>query len=89
MITSVLTRGRQTGFDYRREAEAMMEASRKECSSAGESRQLPEVRKGKDNPLEPLEITGLADTLSASETECRLLVSRNVRLKIVLFQIGK
>ena len=44
-----------------------------------ESRQPPEVRKGKDNPLEPPEITHLADTLSASETKCRLLVSRNVR----------
>ena len=79
VITSVLTGRRQRGFDYRKEGDDMMEASGKESSSAGESRQPPEVRKGKDNPLKPLAGTGLADSLSVSETECRLLVSRNVR----------
>lgn len=79
MITSVLTGRRQRGFDYRKEGDDMTEVSRKENSSAGESRQPPEVRKGKDNPLGPLAGTRLADALSVSETECRLLVSRNVR----------
>ena len=47
VITSVLTRRRQAGFDSRREGDAMVEASRKECSSAGNPGSPPKLEKAR------------------------------------------